>query len=151
MVYHSYGKLCWDTYKLCDSTIKWPFPSYSAPVSSCIDIDSQKLDATRLDLIHNSARSQSRLDKISSTVRLDLIHTRLDFINSRLDVIHLVHFSARSHSPSKSLSRSFRFVSMFYLFDVRFIKHMWIVCHKNSVVWCKQIRWCTSFNYIWFM
>ncbi len=36
MVNHSYGRLFWDIYKLRDSTIKWTFPSYSAPVSSCI-------------------------------------------------------------------------------------------------------------------
>ncbi len=42
----------------------------------------------RLDLIHYSARSHPLLGLISSTTRLDLIHTRLNLIHTWLDLIH---------------------------------------------------------------
>ncbi len=41
---------------------------------------------TRLDFIHNSARSHPQLGQISSATRLDLIHTRLYLIHTRLDL-----------------------------------------------------------------
>ncbi len=50
------------------------------------------MTATRGDsaknLIHNSARSLPKIGWISSTTRLDLIHTRLYLIHTRLDLIH---------------------------------------------------------------
>jgi hypothetical protein len=74
-------------------------------VSCDFGIGKSDAQTTRLDLIHNSARSHPlsprshppRLDLIhlsrSHPHRLDLIHNRLDLIPNRLDLVH----SARSH------------------------------------------------------
>jgi hypothetical protein len=78
--------------------------------------------ATRLDLIHYSARSHPLLGNISSTYsawshphsRLYLIHysarshthTRLDLIHN-LGYIDLIHYSARSHSLLGKISSTY--------------------------------------------